>query len=71
MNIHKEAIEKLKLNRAGTVQIKARREAAHSFKARGVANDSSSNLENFLSARALEAAGYLDSRLFARLTCLI
>ena len=49
-NIRKEA------NRATTVQIKARGDAAHSFTAYHVTSDASSNRDKFLSTRVLEAA---------------
>ena len=71
LNIRKEAIEKLKPNGAGTVQIKARREAAHSFMAYHVVSDASRNREKFLSTRDLEAESYLDSRLFTFLNLII
>ena len=65
-NIRKEAIKKLnklnKLNKSGTVQIKSRGKAAHSFTAYHVASDASSNRDEFLSTRALEAESSLDSR---------
>ena len=59
-NIHKEA------NRATTVQIKARGDASHSFTAYGVDSDASSNRDEFLITRALEAESSLDSRLFIK-----
>ena len=62
LNIRKEAIEKL--NRTGTVQIKARGEVAHGFTAYHVVSDVSVNREKFLSTQALEAESSLDSRLF-------
>ena len=64
LNIRKEAIEKLKSNVDRRVQIKTSGEVAHSFTAYGVVSDASSNLENFLSTRVLEAESSLDSRLF-------
>ena len=62
LNIHKEAIEKLKSNGAVTVQIRARREAARGFMAYQVISDASVNREKFLSTRDLEAESHLNLR---------
>lgn len=60
LNIRREAIKKL--NRAGTVQIKARGDTAHGITAYDGVSDVSMNREKFLSTQALEAASSLDSR---------